>query len=531
MKAEGYAIRRPGTVAGRLATRRDFLGGACYGAAILTVPAFLAGCGVQQAIETGRPLPDEPFLQWFGIDPPALSRVFAVMTARGADFADIYLQHRRETVLKMDEGIVSRADTRIDQGAGLRVVAGDRSGFAFTENLTPEALRLAAREAAEALTGTALVSPPGNYETAPEGDLYRIAVPWSDIGADRKLPIVERLDRQARSADPAVDRVSISWSDVDERVTIASHDGRLVGDQRPMTRLSVQVTVTRGGRSEHGFANVSARDGIDFYTDSLVDQLAQEAVNRALVRFDAQSVTSGNMPVILAAGTSGILLHETIGHAFEADFVQDGVSQYSGSMHERIADASVTLVDQGTMPHERGALNYDDEGNACRRNVLVENGTLRSYLYDTRTARRAAVSTTASGRRESYRFEPIPRMTCTYLENGPRTREEIIASVDLGVIAETYTAGQVEPGRGEFSFRVATGWLVENGRITAPVSDFRVAGDGPETLRAITMVANDGRMDSGGWTCGKKRQRVPVSQGMPTVLVSSMAIVADTSRR
>lgn len=499
---------------------------------MLVVPGFMAGCGVPQAIQTRAPLPAEPFLQWFGIDRLVLSRAFGRLAVRGADRADIYLQHRRETVIEMRDGIVSRADTRIEQGAGLRVISGDATGYAATEDLTPAALQGAAAEAAASVTGTvAGRSPAQAWVAAPAGDLYTVAVPWSEIGADRKLPIIERLDRAARSADPAIDRVSVSWSDVDEQVTIATLDGRLVGDARPMTRLSIQVSALKAGRRENGFASLAARDDISCYSDAAVERLARDAVGRALLRFDAQPAPTGDLPVVLAAGTSGILLHEAIGHALEADFNQQGVSRYADRIGGRIADASVSLVDQATMPNERGALNYDDEGFDGRRTVLVERGVLRGFLHDTETAERSASETTASGRRESYRFAPMPRMTCTFLENGPRARDEIIASVKFGVVAETYTGGHVELGGGDYAFDVGTGWLIEGGRLTAPLADFRVTGNGPDTLQRITMVAGDGRMDAGGWTCGKHGQQVPVSQGMPTVLVSSLAVAADERPR
>lgn len=491
------------------------------------MPAFLAGCGVQQAIEPAALPPSNPFLDFFGIDEAALSRTFAVLTGNGADTADIYLQHRREHILEMEEGVVTGADSQLLQGVGLRVMVAGRTGYAYTEELTLPAMENAARIAAATVSGNPRPYPNG-FATSPQGDLYVVEVPWSQVAADRKLGLIERLDRQARAADPAVDSVVISWSDVDERVIIATLDGRIVADERPMTRLAARVSASRSGRREFGFANIAARAGAEWYTDERLNRLAREAVDRALLRFDAIKAPTGELPVVLAAGSSGILLHEAIGHAFEADFSEDGVSHYSGRLGEKIADDNVTLIDQGTLPRERGALNYDDEGIACGRTVMVENGVLKSWLHDSLTARRAGVPPTGSGRRESYRFEPMPRMTCTFIEDGPHAREEIIAAVDRGVIAETYSAGQVQIGAGGFTFLVNSGWLVEQGRVIAPLRDFRLTGIGADVLSGITMVANDGRMDSGGWTCGKKGQRVPVSHGMPTVLVSSLEVRGDS---
>lgn len=515
----------PGRTARRTAefTRRDVVGGIASGSALVALPAFLAGCGVQPAIEPAALPPSSPFLAWFGVDEAGLSRVFAVLTANGADSAEIYFQHRREMILEMRDGVVTRADSQVLQGVGLRVVAGERTGYAFTEETTRPAMEKAARIAAGALAGDAHPYPQ-RFAALPQGNLYVVEVPWSEIAADRKIGRLERLDREARAADPTIDTVHGSWSDVEERVTIATLDGRLVGDERPMTRLAVRVSASRNGRRESGFANVAARAGMAWHTDERVDRLAREAVDRALLRFDAVRAPEGEMPVVLARGSSGILLHEAIGHAFEADFNEQGASRYSGRLGEKIADRNVTLVDQGTLPRERGALNYDDEGTACGRTILVRNGVFESWLHDSLTARRAGVEPTGSGRRESYRFAPMPRMTCTFIENGPHTRDEIIAAVNRGVIAETYTTGRVEAGAGGFTFAVDTGWLIEDGRITAPVRDFRLTGIGADVLSGITMVGNDGRMDSGGWICGKKGQQVPVSHGTPTLLVPSLKV-------
>ena len=252
--------------------------------------------------------------------------------------------------------------------------------------------------------------------------------------------------------------------------------------------------------------------------------MVKQAVDRTMIQFDAVRPPAGEMPVILAAGPSGILLHEAIGHGMEADFNRKGRSIYSDMMGKKVAEPFVTVVDQGTLAGNRGALNYDDEGNACGRTVMVENGILRSYLHDTISARQYDVPVTGSGRRQSYKFQPMPRMTCTFMEDGPHTKDEVIAAVDHGIIAETYTNGQVRIGEGDYTFYVKNGWLIEKGKVTAPIRDVNIIGNGPESLRRITMVANDAYMDTGGWTCGKNGQSVPVSLGMPSVLVSKMTV-------
>jgi TldD protein len=507
--------------------RREFLGGMAAGSAILTMPAFLSGCGVTPAT-TAQPTPENPFLTWFGVDEPTISRVMGELAANGADAADLYFQHQRVNFLGMKDGIVSRADSEITQGVGLRAVVGDQTGYAFTEDLTLPSMLAAARTAAAIARGTAVV-PPQSFNPAKTGGLYRTEVAWVDVGVDRKLPLLQRVDRQARAADPSIGNVSVYWADADERVLIATLDGRIVTDHRPMTRLSVQVTATREGESQSGFSNIAAREEFSWYTEERIGRMVQEAVDRTLILFEARRPPAGEMPVILAAGASGILLHEAIGHGMEADFNRKGTSIYTDMIGKPVAEPFVTVVDQATLPNERGALNYDDEGNECGRTVLVENGILKSYLHDTISAKHYQVAGTGSGRRESYRFAPMPRMTCTFMEAGPHTRDEIIAAVDKGVIAETYTNGQVQIGAGDYTFYVKNGWLVENGKITAPVKDVNIIGNGPESLKRITMVANDARLDTGGWTCGKNGQRVPVSQGMPTVLVSGMTVGGENA--
>jgi TldD protein len=506
--------------------RRSFLGQVAAGSAVITMPAFLAGCGVTAAARAREPAPANPFLDWFDIDQQTLARVMAELTANGADTADLYFQHQRVNELILEDGIVSRANLSIIQGVGLRVVMGDRTGYAFTEDLTLPSM-LGAAQTAASMARRSKVATPQSYRAQPMGDLYSTLTSWSEVGLAQKLPLLERVDVRARNADPSIDRVSAFWSDIDERVLIATLDGKLVMDHRPMTRLAVQLSARRADLVQTGSSNIAGRADFSWYTDQRIDRMIQEVADRTLVQFDAQAAPTGEMPVILAAGASGILLHEAIGHSMEADFNRKGISPYADGLGKRVAEPFVTIVDQGTIPGERGALNYDDEGNACARTVMVENGILRTYLHDTISSRQYGVATTGSGRRESYRFAPMPRMTCTFMENGPHNREEIIASVDRGIIAETYGNGQVQLGAGDYTFQVRNGWLVEKGKVTAPIRDFNITGNGPETLQRVKMVANDSLLDSGGWTCGKNGQRVPVSQGMPTVLVSGMTVAGE----
>jgi TldD protein len=506
--------------------RREFLGRLATGSAILTMPAFIAGCGVNPAKEVTTATPGNPFYQWFGIDEAMIARVMAELTANGADTADLYFQHRRRQHIAMDDGVISSARSDIEQGVGLRIVVGGQTGYAFTEDLALPSMLEAARTAAAMANGStgASMPPPQSFGEKKSGKLYRIEVPWSEIGMEQKLPLLEQVDREARRTEPSVKTVSVRWSDTDDRVLIATLDGHLIADHRPMTRLSAEIKVVRGDISQTGFAAVAARQGLSWYTDERIATLVKEAVDRSLILFDSRRPPSGEMPVVLAAGASGIVLHEAIGHTMEADFNRSGASVYAGMIGQKVAEAFVTIVDQGTVPGERGALNYDDEGNECGRTAMVEDGVLRSYLHDSTSARQYRVASTGSGRRQSYKFAPMPRMTCTFMEPGPHTKQEIVSAVDHGIIADIFTGGEVTLGGGDYTFHVKHGWLIEKGRITAPLKDVRISGNGPETLQRMTMVADDARFDAAGWTCGKNGQSIPVSQGMPTVLVSSMIV-------
>ncbi len=503
--------------------RREFLGTVAAGSAVLTMPGFLSGCGVQSATAIAGNTPENPFMEWFGVDQSTVARVMSELTARGADAADVYFQHSRNNSLTLEDGIVSSANSGIRQGVGLRVVIGEQTGYAFTEDLTLPSMLAAARTASAIASGSQVVAPQ-SFNPSSAGDLYTTTVPWANVGIDQKLPILKMVEAKTKAKDPAIDKVAVYWADGDERVMIATLDGRLVMDHRPMTRVTVVATAKKGDETQTGYSNIAAREEISWYTEERLNRMVDEAVERTMIQFEARRPPAGEMPVILASGASGILLHEAIGHGMEADFNRKGTSIYTDMMGKKVAEPFVTVVDQADIPNERGALNFDDEGNKAGRTVMVEDGILKSYLHDQISAQQYGLKPTGSGRRESYRFAPMPRMTCTFMEDGPHTKDEIIAAVDHGIICETYTNGQVQIGAGDFTFYVKNGWLVEKGKVTAPIKDVNIIGNGPEALKRITMVANDARLDTGGWTCGKNGQSVPVSQGIPTVLVSNMTV-------
>ncbi|MBA2320168.1 MAG: TldD/PmbA family protein [Deltaproteobacteria bacterium] len=507
-------------------SRRALLGHATAGAALLTLPRFLAGCAHTVATDgaiTGA-VPADPFAAWFGLDSALIQRVLGALTARGADFGEVYLQHARTTNLALEDGIIGRASTSIDQGAGLRVVMGDQVGYAFTEDLSEQALLAAARTAAAIASGgggappAELVLDPGSH------GMYSLEVPWSRVGADRKLPLLTALEAKVKAKDPSIVKVGVTWNDGEERVLVADTTGRITRDERPSMRVWATVTAKRGEQTVTNSANLAGRHGFGWLTDARLDALAEQAVSRTLILFDAVRPPAGEMPVVLAAGASGILLHEAIGHGMEADFNRKGTSLYSTMIGQRIAPDFVTLIDSGLEPNERGALNVDDEGTDAQRTTLVENGILKTFLHDRISAKHYGLASTGSGRRESFRHVVMPRMRCTFMENGPHTRDEIIASVKSGIIAETFTNGQVQIGAGDFTFYVKNGWLIENGAITRPIKDVNIIGNGPEALKRVSMAANDMSLDTGGWTCGKDGQSVPVSQGLPTVKVDALTV-------
>ena len=510
-----------GALAGLPASRRDLMRIIAGGAGLLTAPAALVGCakhgGLDAGLAAASAFPE--------LSPELLRRLLSALSARGATAADVYAQRVRSNHLRLEDGVISSASTQIDQGVGLRAVLGDQSGYAYTEDLDDEAGMLAAARTAAAIAsgGPAGVAPEA-FRVGPLPSLYTLALPWSEVGVADKLPLIERVAAIAKGLDPRVTKVTVRWSDEQNNVLLATLDGRMQVDQRPMTRLWVEVTAAQGGQTVSNSSNVSGREGLAWYTEAQLQMVAKQAVDRTLILFDARRPPAGELPVVLAAGASGILLHEAIGHGLEADFNRKGTSIYASMLGEPIAPDFVTIVDSATEPHARGALSVDDEGTPGQRTTLVERGRLVSYLHDSLSAKHYGVAPTGNGRRQSFRHLPMPRMRCTFMEDGPHSPDEVISSVKRGIIAETFTNGQVQIGAGDFTFYIKNGWMIEDGRRAYPIKDVNIIGNGPEALRRVKMAANDGRLDTGGWTCGKDGQSVPVSQGLPTVLVEALTV-------
>ena len=499
--------------------RRDFLRHIAAGGALAAAPVLLPGCAAQAPTETiDVPALDSLFTSWFGLDEPSINRVMSTLTANGADIADAFFELASSHRMVFENGEVRDVETDARRGAGLRVVRDGKVDFASTEALDLTSLL----ETASSVARGAPESIPWQASLVTSRDLYPVTVSWTDVTQAEKLSLMQAIEARARAADPAIESVAMRWENSEQTILVATLDGQLVTDVRPLTRLSLVVTAVKGGARQTGFSNIAARAGIDWYTEERIGALVQEAVDRTLVQFEARRAPAGDMPVILAAGTGGVLLHEGLGHCFEADLVDD--SAFAGQLGNKVAESFITIVDEAHMERESGALNVDDEGAATGRNVLVDNGVLSTSLQDRTSALANGAALTGSGRRESFRHLPMPRMTCTFMADGPHTRDEIVAAVKEGVICETFSGGRAELGPGGFRFNVKNGWIVEDGRITAPTKDFTISGNGPDLLRKITMAADDSRMHAGGWLCGKNGQTVPVSQGMPTVLVSALTV-------
>ncbi len=463
------------------------------------------------------------FADNFGIDETVLRRTIGHALSRGGDYADVFLQHTLSDHVSFEDGQVNEAYVRVDLGAGVRVLLGDQTGYAFTEELTEEGLRRAA--------GTAAAIAEGGEGKAPDR-LVRAQLPvlyprepmWIPTAPPDKLAIVDRVGRKLAAADPSVVRAAVRFRAEDDVILVANSDGVIAEDRRPMTFLNAACTAQRHERRETNGYSRSRRAGPSFYTEELLESIAAEAARRTLLLFEAVTPPAGEMPVVLAPATSGILLHEAMGHGFEADFNRKGISIFASMMGRAVAPEFVTIVDTALEPDARGAVAVDDEGTVGRRTVLVDRGKLVSYLHDRISARHYGVEPTGNGRREDFRHAPMPRMRVTYMEAGPHAPEEILASVKNGLYAIDFSNGQVQIGAGDYSFYVKTGYLIEDGKLTAPVKDVNVIGNGPDSLSKVAMVGGDMQLDGGTWTCGKYGQGVPVGLGLPTVKISSMNV-------
>jgi len=464
------------------------------------------------------------FERHFGVTGAMIRQTLSAALSRGGDHADVFFQHRLVSNLGLEDGAVNRAYASAELGVGVRVVVGDQTGYGYTEDLSLPALLECARTAAAIANGAARAGPTELHVRRDLPARYPLSRAWEDVAPGEKLPLLAGLEARAFAADPRVKKVNVHLSDEAGVVMVADSEGRVVEDAQPMTVLSMSVLAEHDGRREQNGYNVAGRAGFEFYSPDRLDRVVKEAVARTAILFEAGQPPAGEMPVVLAAGSSGILLHEAIGHGMEADFNRKGVSIYADKIGKRIAQPFVNIVDDATNAGARGAINVDDEGNAAGRTQLVEGGVLATYLHDAISARHYGVAPTGNGRRESYRHAPLPRMRSTYMLPGPHRTEEIIRSVKRGIYCQNFSNGQVNIGAGDFTFYVKNGYLIEDGKLTRPVKDVNIIGNGPKALEQVDMVSDDLAIDEGGWTCGKDGQSVPVSQGLPTVRVASMTV-------
>jgi TldD protein len=464
----------------------------------------------------------------FGVTTEILQKILSAALQTGGDDCDLYFEHSASTSVALSDGKVNQASTHVDLGMGVRVRTGDQVGYAYSEDLSASALIRAARTAA----GIAAGATPG-VALSPLAvaipNHYPVILPWTDVDITARVKMVRAWEQAAFAKDERIRRVECSVSDAAKVVMIVRPDGRLIQDWRPMTKGMIRCTAEGIGPDgqtlrESNSHNVAGRAGLEYLDPDRQDRLVDTAVKRTLFLLDAQSPAPGEMPVVLAAGPSAILLHEAIGHGMEADFNRKRISIYADKLAKRIASDQVTITDDGTVPGARGSINIDDEGNPTERTVLVENGILRSYMHDELSAAHYGIPSTGSGRRQSFRHAPMPRMRTTAMDNGPHDPSEIIESVKKGLYCVSFSNGSVNIGGGDFAFYMKHGYLIENGKLTRPVKDVNIIGNGPEALERIDMVANDTILDEGGWTCGKNGQSVPVSQGMPTVRVGSLVV-------
>lgn len=505
-------------------TRRDFLKKSSQGVVMLSLPLMLGKD--LKAMKSDMPvggLDHQTYFEQFGIDNAVIQKIMQIALEKGGDYCDVFFQHAIYNYLGLEDQEVNRAYSDIQLGVGIRVLKGDQTGYSFTEDLSFKSMELAAKTAAAIANENKKIAPQG-LKWAANPNYYPTKVSWEAVGIDKKKKFLEQINGKVFEQEQSIVKSNLSFTDEISYILVATSEGVLRTDYQPMTSLNVSCTAEKDGKKERNGYGLSAREDIAYFTPARIDKLASEAVKRTVLLFDAVKPEPGEMEVVLAAGSSGILLHEAIGHGMEADFNRKNVSIFSDKLNKPIAKEFISIVDDGTNQNIRGSINVDDEGNPTQKTMLVENGILRSYLHDRISAKYYKVAPTGSGRRESFKFAPLPRMRNTYMLPGPHKREEIIRSVKKGIVAETFTNGQVFIGAGDFTFYVKAGYLIEDGKITKPIKDVNIIGNGPEVLSKVVMVADDFKMAEGGWTCGKDGQGVPVSMGLPTVKVSSITV-------
>lgn len=469
---------------------------------------------------------DSCLLAPYNIDAAGIQQVFGQIMTHQVDYADLYFQYCRSESWVLEEGIVKSGSFNIDQGVGVRAVSGDKTAFAYSDDISMPALASAAQTTRVIANqgGTRSGRIVGKNKVSSQQKLYLPLDPIGSLSDGDKVVLLEKLEGYARTLDKRVIQVMASLAGEYEVVLVARSDGLLAADVRPLVRLSLQVIAEENGRCEQGISGGGGRFDYAYFSDEILRDYAAKAVHQAVVNLDAKPAPAGTMTVVLSNGWPGILLHEAIGHGLEGDFNRKGSSAFSGRVGERVAAPGVTVVDDGTIAQRRGSMNMDDEGNPTQHTVLIENGMLKGYLQDSLNARLMDQPVTGNGRRESFAHIPMPRMTNTYMLNGDKDPEEIIASVKHGLYAVNFGGGQVDITSGKFVFSAAEAYMIKNGKISYPVKGATLIGNGPDVLTRVSMIGNDMSLDPGIGTCGKEGQSVPVGVGQPTLRIDGLTV-------
>ena len=462
----------------------------------------------------------------FGLTPTLLQRALGEIMSHGVDDADLYFQTTRSEGWSLEEGIVKTGSFSIDQGVGVRAVSGEKTAFAYSDDLSWDSL-IDAAHTVRTISGqgqSRRVNRTPSVKIAKSRSLYGGLDPIATLDSSAKVALLEKVERLAKAKDPRVVQVMAGLAAEHDVVLIARADGTLAADVRPLIRLSVTVIAEQKGRREVGSSGGGGRFGLAYFDDAMVQTYVDEAVANALTNLEARPAPAGEMVVVLGSGWPGILLHEAVGHGLEGDFNRKGSSAFAGKIGKRVAAKGVTVLDDGTIADRRGSLNVDDEGRPSQKNVLIEDGILRGYIQDSMNARLMGVKPTGNGRRESYAHVPMPRMTNTYMLGGDKSPDEIVASIKKGLYATNFGGGQVDITSGKFVFSASQAYWVENGQIQYPVKGATLVGNGPDALTRVSMIGNDMKLDSGVGTCGKEGQSVPVGVGQPTLRIDGLTV-------
>ena len=464
----------------------------------------------------------------FGVSQEDIQRVLVVALENGGDYADLFFEHSFNNSVGLQDGKVNRCNSTIDFGVGVRVVSGDQTGYAYVEDINSSTLLDAAKTASRIAAKNRKTIPVEIDRLSPAYNYYKVDTPWEEVLLNDKMPLLQEVNDLIFDLDKRVIKVTAILSDKTSHILFFNSLGDSYYDYRPLVAFNVSCVMQEGNRFENGSASRSYRMGFEFLSQDLVKLMAKEVVDNTSILFEAIKPQGGEMPVVMGAGGSGILLHEAIGHAFEADFNRKKTSIFSEQLNKQICSNHINVLDDGTIPFNRGAVNIDDEGVLGQKTYLVKEGVLTNYLHDRISASHYGVDPTGNGRRESFRHIPIPRMRSTYMEAGNYSESEIIASVKKGVYVDNFTNGQVKIGAGDFTFFVKSGFLIEEGKLTQPIKDINIIGNGPQALADITMVGNNETIDNGTWNCGKAGQTCPVTCGMPTTLVKKLTVGGDS---